>query len=62
MNDTNNNCIQECENEPAVSQDPRKGYYYPSKDDMRKCAKGLGCNYGICDECIVTLNVPIESI
>lgn len=30
--------------------------YIPSKQDKAKCRKGINCEYGICDECQMTIH------
>ena len=30
--------------------------YIPSEQDKAKCRKGINCEYGICDECQMTIH------
>lgn len=30
--------------------------YIPSNQDKAKCRKGINCEYGICDECQMTIH------
>lgn len=30
--------------------------YIPSNQDKAKCCKGINCEYGICDECQMTIH------
>ena len=40
--------------------EPHNGCFYPEKENIEKCMRGIGCDYGICDDCIMTMGTYQE--